>query len=461
MAEVSFTISAVPGLTNDLIAVIYKTTDPGAEIDRVLLDDDHSSPVNVQFSDLDPGVYIVKIHESPDGTTLANLRHDFWVDANTNTILFERRFYRVNGGGDNDPTSGTTAITDPYFDGKTISGVFQEGYRYLKPEEEWEQDTGGVLQFLNDINSGSQITNNPDQIWMVEIQFPTTPPAGSNNAPFTDIVLESGNVTLDSSYDNKTILGTSAGNKQTLTSRAISSIPEGRGFLIIHDSSSAVNLIFKAQSGEVIRFRQADVNQVVLGKGEWIKAIRKGSKLYVIEYQGQWDRVGDIEPARQASANRLLCDGTTEYDLNVYVRLNDYINSLPVAQVVSYATFATTATINGEAGVETKIGFFAKDTVTNKVKLPKLFNQAIMFLKNDGGADSKRVDNIPGGYRHHEVGPHDHDQPADANGSSNTQSLVDTANSDEGFNTPHKTAIHNPGGETVPRNIGFLPYLLI
>ncbi|HUR65470.1 MAG TPA: hypothetical protein VMZ03_03900 [Chitinophagaceae bacterium] len=462
MAKISQSIDISGGVINFLVIIIYKTTAPAAEIDRIVWTAaSDPNPFNYVFNDVDPGVYIVIIYESPDGSTLGNIRHDFEVDANTNTVLFERRHYRVNRGNPNDPVSGTTAITDPYFDGKTIKGVFQAGNRYLEPILEWTQLTGGVLQFGNDQISGGQITNNPDDVWSVEIMYTTIPPSGSGAAPFTDIVLESGNVTLDVTYDNKVIFGQSAGNKQTLTSRAIATIPEGRGFVIIHDSATAINLIFKAQVSEVIRFRGADVNQVVLGKGEMIKAIRKGSKLYVTEKNGQWDRVGDIVPGRQAANNRLLCDGMTEYDLTVYVRLNDYINSLPGAQVVDYATFATTATIDGEPGVLTKSGFFAKDIVSNKAKLPNLFNQSIRFLKNNGGADATRIDNIPSGYQHHKVGPHKHNLPADANGSSDLQSLVASANADEGFNTLHESAEYNTGGETVTRNIGFLPYLLI
>jgi hypothetical protein len=455
MAEISFQISAAPGILNDLIAVIYKTTDSAAEIDRILDDSDHSSPQSFQFSDLDPGVYIVKIHESPDGSTLGNLRHDWWEDASTNQILFERRFYTVDGGGTYDPTVGVDKIIDPYFSGKNVTGVFQEGYRYLKPTTEWQQNSGGEIEWL------AGITNSYGQVWSVEITY--TQPAAQVIAqnPFSDIVVVTANTTLDNTYYNKAIYARAAGNIITITSPSIGTIPEGKGFLIYHDGGNAINTIFQLPASQIVRFRGRDQNNVILGKGEFIKVIKKvisgTDYLFVTDHDGQWSRVGEIIEGRQAIDNGVYLDGT-EYDLNVYKRLEEYVDGLPPDQIVDYTTYDTPATIQGEV-VYPNNGFFAVDTVSNKCKVPKLLHQSIRFLKNVGGVDADRVANKPGGYQHHNVGQFTYSgKILQKSGTSNQ--VVVLANIND-VDLGSSDVIINQNLETRDRNVGFIPIMLI
>lgn len=54
-----------------------------------------------------------------------------------------RRFYITGGNNEFDPIVGATTITDPYFIGKEISGLFREGYRYSIPQLEYTVNTEG------------------------------------------------------------------------------------------------------------------------------------------------------------------------------------------------------------------------------------------------------------------------------------------------------------------------------
>lgn len=48
-----------------------------------------------------------------------------------------RRFYITGGNNVGDPAALSNSITDPYFTGKVIRGVFKEGFRYWIPGLEW------------------------------------------------------------------------------------------------------------------------------------------------------------------------------------------------------------------------------------------------------------------------------------------------------------------------------------
>lgn len=454
MAEISFNLSAAPSITNDLIAVIYKTTAPGAEVDRIVDSTDHSSPQNFQFSNLDPGVYLVKIHESPDGTTLGNLRHDFWQDAVTNQqVSVEDRWYTADGLAAHDPVSGQNEIPDAYLDGRTVLLVYKEGFRPLEPVTEWTSIVGGGVELL------LTALLSPGEKVLVQIAVAISVGSTINNDAFSQLEVVTGNVTLTSTEYNKAIIVQSVANKQTTTLPLISGVPDSKGYLIRHDGANAINVIVQAQAGEVIRFRGNDVNRVVLGKGEFVKLIKSGSLWYVNDERGQWDRVGEIIAARFAGDNMLLFDGTTEYDLSVYVRLDEYVDALPAAQVVDYATFAASD----------KKGFFAKDTVNNKVKLPMLFDMSIRFLKNNGGSDTDRTDNIPGGYQAGMVGDFTATvtgrSAAAAGGNGGVPNFVPLKSTMVAPFTGPSEAVPNisivTGKETASKNYGFLPYMLI
>jgi hypothetical protein len=456
MAEISFQISAAPGITNDLIAVIYNTLSPSAEVDRIVVAPPHNSPANFQFSNLSSGVYIVKVHESTPGSgILGNLRHDWWEDASTNQILFERRFYTVDGLGTYDPTAGTVKIIDPYFSGKNITGVFQEGFRYLIPAVEWQQNSGGEVEWLGGIS------NSYGQVWSVEITYAQPATGGSQAIPFTDIVVVTADTTLTATEYDKCIYARASANKITITSPSIATIPDGKGFLIYHDGGNAINTIFKLPAGQIVRFMGQDRNSIPLGKGEFIKVIKKvisgTDYLFVTDHDGQWSRVGELIEGRQAIANGVYFDGT-EYDLNVYVRLAEYVDGLPSNQIVSYTDYDLPSTINGEVVYPNNF-FFAKDNVNNMVKVPKYLDQSVRYLKNIGGADSSRVTNIPGGYQHHKVGQWIFSGVImQKSGTANQHVVLQNIND---VNLGNQDVTFNTGEETRGRNVGFIPIMLI
>jgi hypothetical protein len=454
--RISFTISAAPAITNYFIAVLYKTTAPASEVTRILLGNNHTAPQNCAFNDIDGGIYLVKVHESVDNSTLGNLRHDFEVNAWINRILNERRFYHVDGGGTYDPLDGSTNITDPYFEGKSVSGLFQEGYRFLIPTVEWRQDAGGVITYLNDINSGVQISNYTNQVWMVEITYTVTAPdASDTDDSFTEIINVTANITLTGTQYGKVIAVAGATSNQTTTLPLISPAIEKRGYEVLHDGGSAINVKVTAQSGEIIRFRGADVNSILLAKGEFVKLVKKGAKWWVIDCKGQWDRIGEQVASDVVLPNSLIFDGSS-YDGNVYLRLYDFVaNTVPVAQKIPPASWTANAFLQG---------LYAIDTSTKQVIVPDRRGYSTRFLINIGSTDTDRTNNVPGGKQQGQVGAFDGNV---------TIPIASTSKTDVGFgrvatgsdgNEPSDTIVNmkfQTGKENTVKNIGALPLMLI
>lgn len=469
MAHIKQTISAAPGILTPIIVVLYKTSAPTSEYARLTIPTPHTAPYIYEFSSVDPDIYNVKHYSTPDGTTLGTVLKDFFCDSVTNTILSERRFYVVGGPGAYDPVDSTDNITDPYFDGKTISGIFQEGFRYLKDAVEWRQDPGGVLKLL------SGILNNSGMTWAVEISYQQTIATPGTNDTFSIIDVVTGDVTLNSGNYNHTILVTSSPNKQTTTLPLIGTVPDGKGFVVVHDRGNAINVIVKAQSGEVIRFRGQDKNQVVLGIGEVIKIIKKGSKYYVLDLKGQWERVGEFIGWYSNLKDNFLPLSGGEVDPVTYVRLGEFVDSLDPSLVVDYAAFDSTIVVNGET-VYHKRGFFAKDAGTGKIKLPDLSAKGIRYLKNYGGGDSDRADNIPGGYQHDRMRDHNHKdlQGEDTSHGGSSSALTGTVRLLVNSTGGNVITVANSktggvviggvdafGADTHGKNIGMLPLLAI
>lgn len=463
MARIKQTKTASPGITLPIIVVIYKTTAPSAEYARLVIPTPHSAPYNYEFSNIDPAVYNVKHYSSVDGVALSTLLADFTCNAVTNQVLSERRYYTVGGPGATDPGVGST-ITDSYLDGKNVTGVFKEGFRYLKPVDEWSQTTGGVINLLGGLSL------NIDEVISVEIEFAQNLTPVPQNDTFSTIVTLTGDTSLTASDYNKAFFVRATANKQTTTLPLVGTVPDGKGFLIRHDRGNAINVVVKAQTGEVIRFMGGDRNQVILGVGEILKVIKSGSVWYVIDERGQWDRVGEFIGWYANSKDNCIPLTGGEFDPTVYLRLADFVNSLDPALVVDYATYNSTTLINGET-VSHKKGFFAKDVGTNKIKVPDLTGKHIKFLKNIGSSDSDRADNVAGGFQYPWVGAHKHvgfkAENAGHGGSSsqstlpNLKLLITNAAGVVSNISQAETYEVNTGKENMVRNIGYIPLLLI
>lgn len=446
--KVSFSISACPGIINKLISVLYNTLAPAAELARIVDSSTHASPVNQEFDNIDPGTYIVKIYQSVDGVTLGTIQHDFWIDANTNQIISERIFFMVDGPDADDPANGTVDYINAYLNGKTISGIFQEGFRFLQDGIEWIPRTGGGFT----LQAG--LVFNQYQVWSVDVAYTVSATPVASNDIYGNIIAVPGNLTIGATHYNASLYCNCAATTQTITLPFSATIPDGKAFLIIHDGGNQINVAIKTQAGELFRFRGADKTIIHLGVGESIKFIKKGTKFYCIDDKGQWNRLGEQVAAEIVIQNSLVMDGATTYDGLVYLRAYDFIaNNIPGAQKTDFATWAAS-----------KQTLYAIDTTAKTFKTPNRLNMSTRFVKTVGGSDASRPDNVPGGYQADKVGPHVHTFPI-GNGTGPTK--MPDENPADG-NIQRDLASTNTNGpdllsglETTVKNIGALPLLLI
>src|SRR5215212_8628280 len=137
MAKIQTSIN-LEGVTNYLLVVIRKTTDPSTEYARLSFAPPHSGSRQILFPDIDPGIYYVDYRTTDNPALSVGVLHGSWSqDATTGIIISERRYYTVGGPLAIDPVPNQSEMPDPYLVGKTIGGIFVEGFRYLKPSE-WE-----------------------------------------------------------------------------------------------------------------------------------------------------------------------------------------------------------------------------------------------------------------------------------------------------------------------------------
>lgn len=441
--KVSFTISPCPGITNKLISVLYSTLAPTAEIARIVDSSTHASPVNQQFSNLNPGTYIVKIYQSTDGTTLGTIQHDFWIDANSNQVFFERIFFTVGGGGANDPIDGDASYINTYLNGKVITGVFQEGFRYLKPTTEYTEYTGGGITLVGRTYSDLQT-------WSVDISYLVASTTLSPDDTYANIISVPGNLTVGSAHYNAALYCSAAATTQTLTFPFISSVPDNKAFLPVHDGGSQVNVKLVCQTGEFFRFRGANINVLYLAKGEYVKIIKKGTSYYVVEYRGQWDRIGEAVDSDYLIDNALVMNGA-EYDGLVYQRAYDFIvNRIPSGQKVDKATWLATPT---------KQTLFGVDLINSKFIVPNRLNLSKRNIESLSGTDTNRADNVPGGFQDQDLMPHAH--PLGIGNGVGGLVLPDYNPAD--LNTRRATANtdNSTGVENIVKNFAVLPLMLI
>ena len=346
MAEIKFTISPAPGVLYPFIAVIYKSTAPTAEVDRIVLNDDHSTPQNLQFSNLVDGNYLVVIYNNPtsDELTLGTIRHDFWQDAVTGALLEEPIFITGGGAEPNDPAIGQSDYVNVALDGKTIKEIFQEGFRPLWDAIEWEPLAGGGIRLLTN-SIGDPLYFQQDVVYRILVQSTVLSSAPTANDAFSTIVTESDDFNVGDAHWNNTVL-VSGGLSKTIASLPfLAGIADGKGVIIQHDGGTPIYIHLKAKSGEIIRFRSEDKNIIYLAKGEFIKLLKFGTKWYVKEFCGKWDLIGSRNKTDGTQPINTLPEVGGWYLKTDYARLYlDYVSQLDIAEIVAGTDDVTPAT---------------------------------------------------------------------------------------------------------------------
>lgn len=332
MASISIQISPAPGVLNDFIAVIYKTTDEGAEIDRITIPAPHDEPQTFQFNDLVPGTYIGKVHDTPDGTTLGNIRHDFWADASLEKLLaYTIKTFQVGLGRGTpyyDPADQDEDYINPDLDGLTYT-VFKPGYGPLDWAANITPYTGGGFSFTD----GQKFSQ--DEIYTILISNLVTQPLDSTSgSAYPDDVVElTGDTAFGSGHYNKLLEVNSVSTLVTITISDLNSVPDGTLFGINTHNGSQRYVTLQLPATKYCLINGSQRNAVYVGKGEEVNFIKKGNYLRIVNWDGDYRRVGEkVFADGNAPANGIALTGQWLLKTDYPRIFNWYVNNLPVGE---------------------------------------------------------------------------------------------------------------------------------
>lgn len=326
MAQLPFTISPAPGITNKLVAVIYKTTAPAAEIDRLVKDPPHPDPYNFNFPDVDPAVYLVKIHESVDGDTLGNLHHDFWLEAKDGQLMahtiLDVIVDRGNGAPNFDPVDGADEYSNPDLLNKTYV-VFKPGFGALVMDYHIETIPGGGFKFINGqvFSAGEEYT-----ILVSNLVESNSTVASAKSFP-EDTFQIPGDSAFSSTFYNKLCEVNSGNTVVTVNIADITTIPDGTKFVISTMTGTQRYVTLQLPTGKFCVVNFAQRNAVYIGRAETISLMKKGDYLHIIHWEGDHRRVGKIVHSGPGP-NKLALTGAWVLKTDYPRLFNWYVNNI-------------------------------------------------------------------------------------------------------------------------------------
>lgn len=291
MGDIKLSVGQV-NITDHLL-IIFREVQAANAIVRQL--DEYPVPpsFNIFESGFNDVVHYIDFRSSPDGISLGLLLSTFVYDVKNKRLIGERRYYIVDGGGPNDPASGTMTITDPYLIGKDIYGVFKENFRFLVPEMEWTFASDTVTLLVGGIFQQSEVI-------MVEISYQEDDPGG-NGAPFpVDILEVPSDFTLGASEYNMMLEANGSNTILSITFPDFMTIPDLTKFIFNTDKGNQRYLSIVLPGGAFCQVGSRQRTTIYMGKGEQLTVIKKGNYLRILNWTGDHLRVGQ----------KVKCDGT-------------------------------------------------------------------------------------------------------------------------------------------------------
>lgn len=393
-------------ITGYLIAVARKTTTPLVIEAQESYAPPHPATMNVvvpAVGDIDPVIYYVDFYESANGSSFDLLLSQFVYDLKNKIIISERRFYRVGSGNPDDPDPDQKILIDAYLDGKTIAGVFKEGYRYLRPSTEpvpeYLPHAGGGIELQGDLQFSQ------DETYTIEISYLANQSiGGSNSGLYSGVELIDVDTTLSVSYRNKRLrTEASASNMLVVTMESIASVPDGTFYHFTNNGGIHNQTKILLAGAETIKFNGENYTEMWVGKGEYLRVVKVGTF---------WDgelvhpftlQVGERFSAGWSSHPNCKPEDGTLYDGDEWPRIWWWLkNKLPGGSfIVDDAVIGS-----GYVHPDTRVGQFVLHSTLKKFRMPNTQNISEKGLKSFTSApgDIERPWNFPGGVQQAQVG---------------------------------------------------------
>lgn len=395
---------------NDWIRVsAEKVGAPGIEV-WVDYFDVPASNFTFIIPNLDPDNYYINFRDAPNTGVLGTLVSQAFVNALTGEWQYERRFYTIGSlpGG---VTCTIDTLTDPYFSGRNLTGVFKEAFRYLELTNEWTYDdpttTISILGGLQTLSNGEK--------FIVEIKY-NVGTTGSTVATglFTETITVTTASYVVSALDKfKRHCLDSAGSKQQVQLPPLSSIATGDWYYFEHKRDGVqVQSRLIVDGTDKVLFNGFSLPGGNLLTELWIN---KGHGIYVRKELTRWEIILDydgvnvgkrgsgfhVNQAGYLPEDGALKDGDDLPGLYWFIR-----NVLPAGTYIIDDTVAS----GGYTHPADRRGQFVIHSTGKAFRMPNsqgLSEKSLSDFDTYGG-DATRSYDYPGGYQAQRIMKHRH-----------------------------------------------------
>lgn len=395
--------------TDWLHVTCSKVSDPST----ILWEDWYDAPVsNLAFAIpvADADNYYVRYYDAPTNASLGTLHLELIVNALTNEILFERRWYLVDGPGDYDPADGDATLTDPYLINKTVHGIFKEGFRYFKETDEYTfNDVTGEIAVVNGTQwaTGERI--------MVDIKYAaaSTSTTASGGLYSGSIEVTDENRTLLVDELNYRIVCAGSTTSQKLLLPLLAAVGAETGYYIDNSvKGTAKQVVVHCDGSDKIKFTgfmasSDEFTDLWVSKGEHLLLRKRDGYWEVItDYKGV--NVGEKVTLGYKGHPNVLTENGQLVDGDEYPRLWWWINN-----VLPATHYYTDANVEdpGFTPSANSIGMFVIHPTLKKFRMPKtngLSEKGLADFETYGADVANRPVDYPGGYQKEMILDHHH-----------------------------------------------------
>lgn len=403
MGKINMAVGQI-NITNYLMINVREAGAPTVIVASRVIPPPVPTSQNIVFTGLNNVNHFIDIRSSPDGVSLGLLLDTFNYNVREDSAGLEFRFYKGGGLGTYDPAPGTNVITDPYLDGKTILSVDREGFRFLKPNEEFMHTGDTVEVYQNEPPVAVEFGEGERIVIVLSYPIPAPPSSSGQSFPIDFIDLDGGDIVMNSTHFNKVMVAQSSATILTVTFPSFSTIPDKTRFgFNTHNADfdsgqRYMKIVIDGLGVNYLQHRGEQKAIVWMGKGETLEVQKKGTKLYVIDWDGDQDRIGEIVATDTPPINSVAEVGFWA-DFTEYGRFyEEFVKRINMA-------YLGTATYPSTPDVVNKTKWII-DAVNSKFWVPDTRGMFIRNYDNVGLIDPEGVlfGRLPGGYQPSQVG---------------------------------------------------------
>jgi hypothetical protein len=467
MALIGIDILEISGYTGSFIMTWYKKTTPLVEAGRSDAIAFPVPPQKITAANLSPVVYIFKFWQSSDGIALDTLLGQWDIDASAyNGGVATTYEYVVDRGYTNlsptntgtevwaDPANGDTEIVDERYAG-AAQDELQVSMRAtgIRRSDEWSVLPGGGIQLEVSDETFTGDGSTGDSIFVTHFRKVSTNTNNSGGSDYSDVLNVNADITVDVTFANKLINCISSQPVTIIDFPDVATLGDQKLKFSTHGmAGNYLSLHFAL--GNSVLFNGENKNKIHIPKGKTFELLIKSGAYYVLDDKTGYDLRGKRTFVDKLNVSQILLNGA-EYQIDEMPGLWEFVENLPATQKTTDLTAWGTIAGNHKYYYNIGGGVFK---VPNDVNV--FYRSLVDFTSSTdaerygttgtlGGAGS----NAPGSFQSDANKQHNHSMAVEGGGSTNRQSLVTNANSDEGLSLTDLTG-DSGGIEARPKNVG-------